>query len=69
MVLFVWVVKELTCHSENKYVEQTVTTVTDLFNIFSNGLDAAVECILSKFADNTKLGDAVDSGRVKSREI
>ena len=32
-----------------------------LFNTVINDLDAGVECILSKFADNNKLGGAADS--------
>lgn len=35
--------------------------MVNMFNIFINNLDAAVECIPNKLSGDTKLGDAVDS--------
>lgn len=40
---------------------------TGLFNIFINKLDTGIKCIQIKFADDSKLGAAIDS--LESREI
>ena len=37
-----------------------------LFSMFINNLDKEIECSLSKFADNTKLGGSV--GRLEGRK-
>lgn len=34
-----------------------------LFNIFSNGLEDRMECILSRFTDDMKLGSVTDNTR------
>jgi len=38
-----------------------------LFNVFVNDLDTGVECRLSTFTDNTKLGGTIDS--LDGREV
>lgn len=48
-------------HITDKWCLLGVHTGTSVFNIFINGTDKGVECNLSKFADDIKLDDVVDT--------
>jgi len=49
-----------------KQADRNLVKFSKTSNVFINDLDSRVECALSKFANDTKLGEPVDS--LKSRE-
>lgn len=50
----------LNIHALKNLDGDSIILVLVLFTVFINDLDVALKCILSKFADDCKLGGAVD---------
>jgi len=45
----------------DKWCSSGISVGMVLFNIFVGNMDSGIECTLSKFADSTKLRDAVNT--------